>query len=61
LSKGRLEEEDVPESVDWVKMGKVQTPADQRSCGSCWAFTTASTLESLFAIKNNIAPPKYSV
>ena len=45
----------LPESVDWVAAGKVSIPyIDQGACGSCWAYTTASTLESAFAIKNNL-------
>lgn len=52
----------LPESVDWHAKGKVSTPGDQSSCGSCWAWTTASTLESLAAIKHNLdTPPKFSV
>lgn len=47
--------------VDWHKEGKMSIPQDQSSCGSCWAFTTAATLESALAIKNNAAPQKLSV
>ena len=35
---------------------------DQGGCGACWAFVTASTLESLNAIENNLSEvPTYSV
>ena len=52
----------VPEEVDWWAAGKVSDSVDQGGCGACWAFTTASVLESLNAIENNLeAAPKYSV
>ena len=50
-----------PDFVDWREAGKVSVPGDQASCGSCWAFTTATTMESLHAIKNDTAPPRFSV
>jgi len=40
----------------------VTQPGEQGSCGSCWAWTTASTLASLNAICNNLEKvPEYSV
>ena len=52
----------VPEQVDWYAAGKVSESIDQGGCGACWAFTTATTLESLNAIHNNLDKvPKYSV
>lgn len=42
----------VPRSFDWRKSGKVAPIQDQRSCGSCWAFSAVSAVESLIAIKN---------
>jgi len=43
----------LPTEVDWrTKTPSVVTPAkDQGGCGSCWAFSTAETLESHIAIK----------
>lgn len=52
---------DAPDFVDWREAGKVTVPQDQASCGSCWAFTTATTLESMFAIEKNTKPEKLSV
>jgi len=52
----------VPEYVNWYEQGKVSKSDDQGGCGSCWAFTTATTLESLNAIQNKLEEvPKYSV
>lgn len=52
---------EIPDNVDWHKEGKVLLPQDQSSCGSCWAFTTAATMESLISIKNNAEPDRLSV
>lgn len=52
----------VPESVDWFEAGKVSASVDQGGCGACWAFTTATTMESLNAIQNDLDEvPVYSV
>jgi len=43
---------DAPASVDWrtAKPAVVSPVKDQGSCGSCWAFATAETVESSLAI-----------
>jgi cathepsin L len=41
----------LPTSVDWRNEGVVTPVKDQASCGSCWSFATAETLESQWAIK----------
>ena len=52
----------VPEYVNWYEQGKVSESVDQGGCGACWAFTTATTLESLNAIHNKLEKvPRYSV
>jgi C1A family cysteine protease len=52
----------IPEYVNWREAGMVSDSVDQGGCGSCWAFTTATTLESLNAIQNNLDKvPTYSV
>lgn len=43
-----------PSSVNWYNNTNfVSPPANQGQCGCCWAFSTASTLESALAIQNN--------
>ena len=48
--------------VNWFTAGKVSKSIDQGSCGACWAFVTATTLESLNTIENDLTElPNYSV
>ena len=37
----------LPEYVNWFERGFVTRPYGQGSCGACWAFTAAATLEAL--------------
>ena len=41
----------LPTSVDWRTKGVVSAIRDQGQCGSCWAFSGTSTVESSVAIK----------
>lgn len=40
----------IPTYKNWMDEGYVTRPYDQGGCGACWAFTAASTLESLAMI-----------
>jgi cathepsin L len=39
-----------PAYKNWYKDGFVSSPYDQGACGGCWAFSTASAVESLAKI-----------
>lgn len=40
----------IPTSVDWREQGAVNPVKDQGQCGSCWAFSAVSGLESGYKI-----------
>ncbi len=42
----------IPNEVDWVAAGKVNSVQDQAQCGSCWAFSAVGAMESRWAIKS---------
>jgi hypothetical protein len=43
--------DNLPKIIDWRKKGVVTPIKNQMKCGSCWAFSAISTVESAIAIK----------
>lgn len=54
--------EKIPDYVNWHEQGAVLDPPDQQTCGSCWAFTTAATMDALSVISGKFEkPPGFSM
>ena len=51
LNTEKILSEDLPKSWDWREKNVVSEVKDQKSCGSCWAFSATQVVESHIAIK----------
>ena len=47
---------EIPEYLDWRTKGVLNPVTNQDRCGSCWAHSFVSTIESTIAIQNNYLP-----
>lgn len=45
VSAPMVDSKDIPESLDWRESGFVTPPDNQKSCGSCYAFSIARSIE----------------
>ncbi|XP_021924786.1 cathepsin O-like isoform X2 [Zootermopsis nevadensis] len=53
LSKRALVD-DLPMHVDWREKNVITEVRNQKTCGACWAFSTAATVEAMYAIRTGI-------
>lgn len=51
LGAARLADAAKPAAIDWRRTKAVTPVKNQGQCGSCWAFSTAETVESQFILK----------
>jgi len=45
VSGAQRDSRNIPTSLDWRKYGFITSPVNQRSCGSCYAYSIAESIE----------------
>jgi len=54
-----LSTEAVPNTYDWITLGKVTPVKNQEQCGSCWAFSATENIESVWLIAKGLTPANF--
>jgi cathepsin L len=52
----RLDRATAPNTIDWTLLNAVNPIKNQQQCGSCWAFSAISALESQWYLKYGVLP-----
>lgn len=48
-----VDEQELPDSIDWREQGVITPVMDQGNCGSCYAFAAVSAIEGQMALATN--------
>lgn len=49
---------EIPDKKDWRETGCIPEPMDQKNCGSCYAISTMTMLDSMLCIKGHTDKPQ---